>query len=215
MALYEHIYLARQDISAQQADALTARFKAVIESFGGKVEKMEYWGVKSLAYRIKKNRKAHFSLLNIDAPPAALTEMERQMGINEDVIRFMTVRVEALEQGPSAMMRKRDDDDRGDRHDRGDRGRGPRPERSERAPRRPRDDDRGKRGGELLMTTSSGPRRPFFRRRKTCPFCGPNAPKSITRTRVFFRATFPSAARSSRRELPPFRPRSSASWRKP
>jgi small subunit ribosomal protein S6 len=140
MALYEHIYLARQDISAQQADALTARFKTVIESFGGKVEKAEYWGVKSLAYRIKKNRKAHFSLLNIDAPPAALAEMERQMGINEDVIRFMTVRVEALEQGPSAMMRKRDDDDRGDRHDRGDRGRGPRPERGERAQRRPRDE---------------------------------------------------------------------------
>ncbi|MGH6838006.1 MAG: 30S ribosomal protein S6 [Methylocella sp.] len=137
MALYEHIYLARQDISAQQADALTARFKAVIETFGGKIEKVEYWGVKSLAYRIKKNRKAHFSLLNIDAPPAALAEMERQMGINEDVVRFMTVRVEALEQGPSAMMRKRDDDDRGDRHDR---GRGPRSERGERAPRRPRDE---------------------------------------------------------------------------
>ncbi|MGH6856126.1 MAG: 30S ribosomal protein S6 [Methylocella sp.] len=134
MALYEHIYLARQDISAQQVDALTARFKAVIESFGGKVEKVEYWGVKSLAYRIKKNRKAHFSLLNIDAPPAALAEMERQMGINEDVIRLMTVRVEALEQGPSAMMRKRDDDDRGDR------GRGPRPERGDRAPRHRRDE---------------------------------------------------------------------------
>jgi small subunit ribosomal protein S6 len=140
MALYEHIYLARQDISAQQADALTARFKAVIESFGGKIEKVEYWGVRSLAYRIKKNRKAHFSLLSIDAPPAALVEMERQMGINEDVIRFMTVRVEALESGPSAMMRKRDDDDRGDRHDRGDRGRSPRSERGERAPKRPRDE---------------------------------------------------------------------------
>ncbi|MGH6836907.1 MAG: 30S ribosomal protein S6 [Methylocella sp.] len=134
MAPYEHIYLARQDISAQQVDALTARFKAIIESFGGKVEKVEYWGVKSLAYRIKKNRKAHFSLLNIDAPPAALAEMERQMGINEDVIRFMTVRVEALEQGPSAMMRKRDDDDRGDR------GRGPRGERGDRAPRHRRDE---------------------------------------------------------------------------
>ena len=108
MALYEHIYLARQDISAQQVEALTAQFKAVIESFGGKVEKVEYWGVKSLAYRIKKNRKAHFSFLNIDAPPAALTEMERQMGINEDIIRFMTIRVEALEQGQSVMMRKRE-----------------------------------------------------------------------------------------------------------
>src|ERR1700716_443363 len=140
MALYEHIYLARQDISAQQVDALTARFKAVIESFGGKVEKVEYWGVKSLAYRIKKNRKAHFSLFNIDAPPAALAEMERQMGINEDVIRFMTVRLEALEQGQSAMLRKRDDDDRGERPERGERGRGPRSDRGERGPRRQRDD---------------------------------------------------------------------------
>jgi small subunit ribosomal protein S6 len=140
MALYEHIYLARQDISAQQVEALTAQFTAIVESFGGKVEKVEYWGVKSLAYRIKKNRKAHFSLLNIDAPPAALTEMERQMGINEDIIRFITIRVEALEQGQSAMMRKREDDDRGDRPDRGERGRGPRPDRGERGPRRPRDE---------------------------------------------------------------------------
>jgi small subunit ribosomal protein S6 len=140
MVLYEHVYLARQDISAQQVEALTTQFKAVIESFGGKVEKVEYWGVKSLAYRIKKNRKAHFSLINIDAPPAALTEMERQMGINEDIIRFMTIRVEALEQGQSAMMRKRDDDDRGDRPERGERGRGPRPDRGERGPRRPRDE---------------------------------------------------------------------------
>jgi len=137
MALYEHIYLARQDISGQQVEALTAQFKSVIESFGGKVEKIEYWGVRSLAYRIKKNRKAHFSLLNIDAPPAALAEVQRQMGINEDIIRFMTVRVEALEQGQSAMMRKRDDDERGER------GRGPRGERGERgekAPRRLRDE---------------------------------------------------------------------------
>ena len=128
MALYEHIYLARQDISGQQVDAMTAQFKSVIESFGGKVEKVEYWGLRSLAYRIKKNRKAHFSLLNIDAPTVALAEMERQMGINEDVIRFITVRVDALEQGQSAMMRKRDDDDRG----RGGRG--------ERTPRRARDE---------------------------------------------------------------------------
>ena len=140
MALYEHIYLARQDISAQQVETLTAQFTAIIESFDGKVEKVEYWGVKSLAYRIKKNRKAHFSLLNIDAPPAALTEMERQMGINEDILRFITIRVEALEQGQSAMMRKRDDDDRGDRPERGDRSRGPRPDRGDRGPRRPRDE---------------------------------------------------------------------------
>ena len=92
--------------------------------------------MKTLAYRIKKNRKAHFTLLNIDAPPAAVAEMERQSGINEDVLRSLTIRVDALESGPSAMMRKRDDDDRGERGDRGER-RGPRPDRG---PRRPRDE---------------------------------------------------------------------------
>jgi small subunit ribosomal protein S6 len=139
MALYEHVYLARQDISAQQVETLTEQFKGIIESFGGKVEKVEYWGVKSLAYRIKKNRKAHFSLLNIDAPSAALAEVERQMGINEDILRFMTIRVEKHEEGPSAMMRKRDDDDRGDRGERGGRG-GPRGDRPDRGPRRPREE---------------------------------------------------------------------------
>ena len=135
MALYEHIYLARQDISAQQVEALTEQFKKVVAGLGGSVEKTEYWGVKSLAYRIKKNRKAHFSLFNINAPHAAIAEMERQMGLSEDVLRFMTLRVEALEEGPSAMMRKRDDDgERGDR--RGPRGdRGDRPQ-GERRPRR-------------------------------------------------------------------------------
>lgn len=141
MALYEHIYLARQDISAQQVEALTEQFKGAIESLGGKIEKIEYWGLKSLAYRIKKNRKAHFSLLNIDAPPAAVAEMERQMSINEDILRTLTIRVDKLEQGPSAMMRKREDDDRGERPDhRGERGRGPRPDRGDRGPRRPREE---------------------------------------------------------------------------
>jgi len=140
MPLYEHVYLARQDISPQQVEALTAQFKNVVASLGGKIGKVEYWGVKTLAYRIKKNRKAHFTLINIDAPPAALAELERQEGLNEDILRFITLRVEELEEGPSAMMRKRDDDDRGDRRgprpDRGDRGdRGDRPE------RRPRRDD--------------------------------------------------------------------------
>jgi small subunit ribosomal protein S6 len=149
MSLYEHVYLARQDISAPQVDALNEQFKTLIESLGGKIEKTEYWGVKSLAYRIKKNRKAHFTLFNMSAPPAALTELERQMGLNEDILRFMTVRVEELEQGPSAMMRKRDDDDRGERGDRGDRpdrgdrgrGRGDRGDRGDRGPpRRSRDE---------------------------------------------------------------------------
>jgi small subunit ribosomal protein S6 len=140
MALYEHIYLARQDVSAQQVEALTEQFRSIIESFGGKIEKAEYWGVKSLAYRIKKNRKAHFTLLNVHAPPAAIAEMERQSGINEDVIRFLTIRVEALDQGQSAMMRKRDDDDRGDRGDRPERGERSRAPRPERGARRQRED---------------------------------------------------------------------------
>ena len=142
MALYEHVFLARQDVSAQQVEALAEQFKGVIETLGGKVEKTEYWGVKSVAYRIKKNRKAHFTLLNIDAPSAALNELERQESLNEDILRFLTVRVEELEAGPSAMLRKRDDDERGERGERGGRG-GPRPDRGDRgdrSPRRPRDD---------------------------------------------------------------------------
>ena len=110
MPLYEHIYMARQDLSQQQVDELTAQYKGVLEQLGGKVAKVEYWGVKSLTYRIRKNRKAHFTLMNVEAPPAALREVERQEHINEDVLRTMTVRVEELEAGPSAMMRKVDRD---------------------------------------------------------------------------------------------------------
>jgi small subunit ribosomal protein S6 len=116
MPLYEHIVLARQDVSAQQVEELTNALTEVLSQGGGKVTKNEYWGLKSLSYRIKKNRKAHYTLLNIDAPAAAVAEMERQMRINEDILRFLTVRVDELEEGPSAMMQKRDrDDDRGDR----------------------------------------------------------------------------------------------------
>ena len=125
MPLYEHVYLARQDVSAQQVEDLTKQFTSVIEGLGGKVTKNEYWGVKSLNFRIRKNRKAHFTLLNVDAPPAALNEIERQERINEDVLRYLTIRVDELEEGPSAMMQKRDRDDRdGDRPGgpRGDRG---------------------------------------------------------------------------------------------
>jgi small subunit ribosomal protein S6 len=128
MALYEHVFLARQDVSAQQVDALVEQYKGVIEANGGKVGRVENWGLKSLTYRIKKNRKAHYALMDIDAPAAAVQEMERQMRINEDILRFMTVRVDELEEGPSAMMQKRDRDDRdgdraGGRPDRGgDRG---------------------------------------------------------------------------------------------
>jgi small subunit ribosomal protein S6 len=130
MPLYEHIYLARQDVSPQQVEELTNALTQVLTQGGGKVTKNEYWGLKSLSYRIRKNRKAHYSLLNIDAPAPAVAEMERQMRINEDVLRFMTVRVDALEEGPSAMLQKRDrDDERGDRPDRGGFDRGSRPPR--------------------------------------------------------------------------------------
>ena len=118
MPLYEHVYLARQDLSAQQVEEMTATFKGVIEGLGGKfVSDPEYWGVKTLAFRIRKNRKAHFTLFKLDAPPAALTEVERQERLSEDVLRSLTVRVDEHEEGPSAMMRKvdrdRDRDERG------------------------------------------------------------------------------------------------------
>ena len=139
MALYEHVYMARQDVTAQQVEAMTEQFKSVLTAGGGKVGKVEYWGVKSLAYRINKNRKAHFTLINIDAPAAAVAEMERQMGINEDILRFMTIKVEQHEDGPSAMMRKREEsDDRGDRRP-GGMGR-PGDRDRDRGPRRPRED---------------------------------------------------------------------------
>lgn len=118
MPLYEHVFLARQDVSNAQVETLTKEFIDVLTEGGGKIAKNEYWGVKSLAFKIKKNRKAHFTLLNIDAPPAAVAEMERRMGISPDIIRFLTVRVETHEAEPSVMMRKSDRDDRRD----GDRG---------------------------------------------------------------------------------------------
>lgn len=115
MPLYEHVFLARQDVTAQQVEALVEQYKGVIEAGGGTIDKIELWGIKSLAYRIKKNRKAHFTMLGISAPAPALAEMERQMRINEDVLRFMTLKVEAHEEAPSVMMQKRDRDERKDR----------------------------------------------------------------------------------------------------
>jgi small subunit ribosomal protein S6 len=153
MPLYEHVFLSRQDASVQQVEELTAQFKGIVEQLGGKVTKIEQWGVKSLSYRLRKNRKAHFTLLNLDTPPAAINEIERQERLNEEVLRYITVRVEELEEGPSAMMRKvdrdRERDERGGGgfRDRGDRGggggfrdRGDRGDRPDRGPRPPRDD---------------------------------------------------------------------------
>ncbi len=115
MTHYRSLVNVPGDMPTEKVESLIDAYKSVIEQNGGKVEKTEMWGVKSLAYRIRKNRKAHFALLNIDAPPAALAEMERQMRISEDVLRVMTVRVEELESEPSAMMQKRDRDERKDR----------------------------------------------------------------------------------------------------
>ena len=146
MAFYESVFIARQDVSATQVDGLTDGFTKIIEEQGGKVAKKEYWGLRNLAFRIKKNRKGHYVLFNLDAPPAAVKEMERNMRISEDIIRFLTVRVDELEEGPSAVMqskgregregggRFRDEEGRRYRDDDGRRfGGGRRPPRSESA----------------------------------------------------------------------------------
>lgn len=153
MPYYENIFIARQDVTSAQVEGLVEHFAGIVAAQGGNVTKKEFWGLKSLSFRIKKNRKGHYVLLNIDAPPAAVIEMERNMRIHEDVLRHLTVRVEALEEGPSAMLQSRGRDregrERGDREgggfgrrersfggggfDRGDRGdRGDRPDRGER-----------------------------------------------------------------------------------
>jgi small subunit ribosomal protein S6 len=159
MPLYEHVYLARQDASTQQVEELTAQLKGVIEGLGGSIAKAEYWGVKSLSYRLRKNRKAHFTLMNVNAPPAAINEIERLERLNEDVVRYLTIRVEEHEEGPSAMMRRAErdrdrDDRRGDRGDRfGDRGDrfGDRGDRGD----RPRDRDRRPREGSDEAETTA------------------------------------------------------------
>jgi small subunit ribosomal protein S6 len=175
MALYEHVFLARQDASTQQVEELTAQMTGIVEGLGGKVVKTENWGVRSLTYRMNKNRKAHFVLLNIDAPSAAIAEIERQERISEDVIRYLSVRVEELEEGPSAMMRKADRDRerddrgggfRGDREGGGFRGdreggfRGGDREgggfRGDRGPRRPRDDAETTTTAATTTTTTDG-----------------------------------------------------------
>lgn len=147
MALYEHIFAARQDITAQQVETLTENFKKIITDNGGSVPKTEPWGIKNLSFKIKKNRKAHFVLLNIDAPAAAVLEMERQQRLDEDVIRILTIKVDELEEGPSAMMQARSSrDDRGPRRD-GDR-------------RPPRDGDRPRRDDAPAAPAAAAPAAP-------------------------------------------------------
>jgi small subunit ribosomal protein S6 len=138
MPLYEHVFLARQDLAQAQVDTLAQTATEIIESNGGRVVRTETWGLRSLAYRIQKNRKAHYVALDFEAPAPVVAELERQTQINEDVVRYLTIRVDAHEQGPSAMMRKSERSERGDRGDRGDRG--PRRDRDDRAPRREREE---------------------------------------------------------------------------
>ena len=151
MPLYEHVFLARQDLAQAQVDVLAETATKIIEDNGGKVVKTETWGLRNLAYRIQKNRKAHYVALDFEAPAPVVAELERQTQINEDVIRYMTVKVDEHEAGPSVMMRRgdrdkrrgdRDDErgERGDRFDRGDRDRGDRGDRGERGGRGRRDE---------------------------------------------------------------------------
>lgn len=139
MPLYEHVFLARQDLAQAQVDALAETATKIIEDNGGKVVKTETWGLRSLAYRIQKNRKAHYVMLEVDAPAGVVAELERQTQINEDIVRYMTIKVDGHEAGPSAMMRRNERSDRDGRGDRGGRGgdrdRGPRGDRDDRGPR--------------------------------------------------------------------------------
>lgn len=123
MPLYETVFIARQDVSAKQVEDLAANFSKIVNDNGGETKRTESWGLRNLAYRIKKNRKGHYTLFHFDAPFKAIAEMERNMKLNEDVLRYMTVRIETLPEGPSAILKQSDDsDDRGSRGDRGDRG---------------------------------------------------------------------------------------------
>ena len=124
MPLYEHVFLARQDLSQAQVDALAEAATGIVEERGGKVARTETWGLKQLAYKIEKNRKAHFVMLAMDAPGDTVAELERQASINEDIIRYLTIRVDEHEEGPSVMMRKGDRGGRGRRDRDGDEGRG-------------------------------------------------------------------------------------------
>ncbi|MFY9288052.1 MAG: 30S ribosomal protein S6 [Alphaproteobacteria bacterium] len=132
MPLYESVFIARQDVPAAQVETLTTQFADIVSSQGGKVTKTEQWGLRSLAYRINKNKKGHYVMFNLDAPPAAVAELERNLRLHEDVLRFMTVRVEELEEGPSAVMRKEERTERSAFGDRPDRSSSDRPRRGPR-----------------------------------------------------------------------------------
>jgi small subunit ribosomal protein S6 len=134
MPLYEHVLIARQDLTNAQAEGLIEHFSAVITDNGGSVAGQEYWGLKTMAYKINKNRKGHYAFLRTDAPAGAVQEMERLARLHDDVMRVLSIRVDAHDEGPSVQMQKRDDRERGDRDrgDRGDRDRGDRGDRGDR-----------------------------------------------------------------------------------
>jgi small subunit ribosomal protein S6 len=160
MAFYECVVIARQDVATTQVESLVADFTKILDDNGGRLAGSEYWGLRTLAYRIKKNRKGHYVMLRVDAPAAALHELERNLRISDDVIRYLTVRVEALEEGPSIVMQARNSrDERGDRGGRFDRDRGDR--RGGRDFGRDRDGGRESRGrgpreGEAAGATTAG-----------------------------------------------------------
>ena len=134
MRLYETVLIARQDVSSTQVESMTDEFAAIIETAGGSIKKREYWGLRTLAYRIKKNRKGHYVLLNVETTPETLNEFERIMGLNEDVLRFMTIAIEEVDEAPSVVMQSKSErPERGDRGDRGSRDRAPKPEATEKA----------------------------------------------------------------------------------
>ncbi|WP_134726352.1 30S ribosomal protein S6 [Paracoccus luteus] len=164
MPLYEHVLIARQDLSNTQAEGLIEHFSTVLSDNGGTVKESEYWGVRTLAYKINKNRKGHYAFLRTDAPSAAVQEMERLARLHDDVMRVLTVRVDAHNEGPSVQMQRRDERDRGDRGDRrdgdrrdgdrgGDRRSADRGDRGERG-----GDDRGERGGDRGERSERAPR---------------------------------------------------------
>jgi small subunit ribosomal protein S6 len=155
MPLYECVFLARNDVTQQQVEAIADQVNDIVSGQGGEVRKREYWGLRGLAYRIKKNRKAHYMLLGMEAPPAAVQEMERQLGLHEDVLRTLTLRIETIDEAPSAILARRGEDRDRERGFRGPKpagrfgsGRGPGRERDDREEFRARPREEMDMGGE-------------------------------------------------------------------
>jgi small subunit ribosomal protein S6 len=167
MAFYENVFIARQDISTAQVEAMAAQFTDIIKAQGGEVSKTEQWGLRNLTYRIKKNKKGHYVLLNITASGAAIAELERNMRIHEDILRYLTVRVEKLDEGQSAILVNKDRGDRPERGGFGDRGGFGGGGRGFGGDRGDRGGDRGDRGGDR------GERRPRFEREESAPAAAP------------------------------------------